>query len=42
MRDVFRSDHSDGWQDVCPFAFLKLENGLVAGGGTAAKHPCFR
>jgi len=29
------SDHSDGRQDVCPFAFLELENGLVASGGTA-------
>jgi hypothetical protein len=33
------SDHSDGRQDVCPFAFLGLENGLVAGG---SKHTCFR
>src|SRR6266446_6533912 len=33
------SDHSDGWQDVCPFAFLELENGLVAGGSTAPSTP---
>jgi hypothetical protein len=24
------SDHA--WRDVCPFAFVELENGLVAGG----------
>jgi hypothetical protein len=29
------SDHSDGWQDVCPFAFLELENGRGAGGSSA-------
>jgi hypothetical protein len=28
-------DRSDGWQDVCPFAFLELENGLDASGNTA-------
>jgi len=39
MRDVFRSDHSDGWQEVCPFAFLELENGLVASGSTAPSTP---
>jgi hypothetical protein len=39
MRDVFRTDHSDGWQDVCPCAFLELENGLVASGSNAPGTP---
>jgi hypothetical protein len=29
------SDHSDGWQEVCPFTVLELENGLVASGSVA-------
>ncbi|MFB9263875.1 hypothetical protein ACFFWD_11935 [Bradyrhizobium erythrophlei] len=27
------SDHSDGWWEVSPFAFLDLENDLIASGG---------
>jgi hypothetical protein len=33
------SGHSDGWQDVCRFAFLERENGVVASGSAAPSTP---